>query len=411
MGNRKLYLKISVIIGITLAVILSMAAILVHERYRMRRIEGEAARIQEVRLGIGALATLGESVIGWTEADYLHYRARRLLTDSLLQALKPHCRDFVRPSQIDTLRLLLENKEAHLLRIMEAFELQNRADSLLANQLPEVAERATRVRTVKRKKDNFWGKLGAKETVRVLPSAKELHAFSDSLIAMQQAQTAEMDAYADSLRMLGRRLNTQLDRLVGDLDTQAQEALAQKERKAAEAERLSFRLIAGVAGVTIVLLAFSHLVIIRDLRRRERGRKRLEDALEQNRTLSDVRKKIIVTLSHDIRGPLNAISGSAELAMDTRDRKRRNAYLGNILDSSRHIARLANSLLDLSRLDEAKETLNAVPFCWKGWRKNTPVRPMTRACCSSRKSTARASPSSATRIVSNRCWATCLTTP
>ena len=75
-----------------------------------------------------------------------------------------------------------------------------------------------------------------------------------------------------------------------------------------------------------------------------------------------MRKKIIITLSHDIRGPLNAISGSAELAMDTRDRKRRNAYLGNILESSRHITRLANSLLDLSRLDDAKETLNEIPF-------------------------------------------------
>jgi len=59
---------------------------------------------------------------------------------------------------------------------------------------------------------------------------------------------------------------------------------------------------------------------------------------------------------------LSAISGSAELAMDTRDRKRRNAYLGNILESSRHITRLANSLLDLSRLDDAKETLNEIPF-------------------------------------------------
>ena len=48
--------------------------------------------------------------------------------------------------------------------------------------------------------------------------------------------------------------------------------------------------------------------------------------------------------------------------MDTRDRKRRNAYLGNILESSRHITRLANSLLDLSRLDDAKETLNEIPF-------------------------------------------------
>ena len=76
----------------------------------------------------------------------------------------------------------------------------------------------------------------------------------------------------------------------------------------------------------------------------------------------EIRKRIIVTLSHDIRGPLNAISGSAELAMNTRDRKRRNAYLENILDASRHIMRLANSLLDLSRLNESKETLNEVPF-------------------------------------------------
>ena len=124
----------------------------------------------------------------------------------------------------------------------------------------------------------------------------------------------------------------------------------------------SFRLIAGLVVAAIALLVASHLIIIRDLHRRERDRKSLEEALSQNRNLSDMRKKIIVTLSHDIRGPLNAISGSAELALDTRDRKRRNAYLGNIIDSSRHIARLANSLLDLSRLNEAKETLNNVPF-------------------------------------------------
>lgn len=118
----------------------------------------------------------------------------------------------------------------------------------------------------------------------------------------------------------------------------------------------------GVIGMAIILLIISHLIIMRDLNRRERDKAELEDTAAQNRTLSDMRKKIIITLSHDIRGPLNAISGSAELAMDTRDRKRRNAYLGNILESSRHITRLANSLLDLSRLDDAKETLNEIPF-------------------------------------------------
>ena len=42
-------------------------------------------------------------------------------------------------------------------------------------------------------------------------------------------------------------------------------------------------------------------------------------------------------------------------------------YLNNILNSSRHITRLANSLLDLSRLDEAKESLNNVPFSLKAF--------------------------------------------
>ena len=167
-----------------------MAAILVHERERIREIEAESAEIRQVRRDINAayrhitrLATLGESVIGWEEADSTRYRALRLRTDSLLQALKPHCRDYVRPAQIDTLRTLLAEKEAHLLHLTEILARQDEADSLLVNHLPEVARRATRIRTVKQKKSGLAGALGGKETVQVLPSAKELHQFSDSLHA------------------------------------------------------------------------------------------------------------------------------------------------------------------------------------------------------------------------------------
>ena len=354
---------------VLVAVICSMAAILVHERGRMREIEAETGEIQEIRRDITVaqrniitLATLGEGVIGWEEADYRHYRIRRLRTDSLLQAMKPRCRDFVRPVQIDTLRALLVEKEAHLLHLMETFARQDKADSLLVNHLPEVAKRATRVRTVTQKKKGIAGAFGGKKTVQILPSAKELHQFSDSLIAMQQERTAEMEAYTDSLRTLGRRLNAELNRLITELDGQAQEAFVQKERKIAEAQALSVRLFSATISAAIVLLVISHFVIVRDLRRRDRDRRNLEEAVTQNRNLSDIRKKVIMTLSHDIRGPLNAISGSAELALNTRDRKRRNVYLTDIIGSARHITRLANSLLDLSRLNEAKEILNPVPF-------------------------------------------------
>ena len=75
-----------------------------------------------------------------------------------------------------------------------------------------------------------------------------------------------------------------------------------------------------------------------------------------------MRKNIILTISHDIRAPLNVISGSAELAVDTREKKRRNTHLNNIRIVCRHIVHLLNNLLDVYRLNEAKETRNDVPF-------------------------------------------------
>ena len=117
------------------------------------------ANINLVRRGINTahrritgLATLGEGVVNWNKADYLYYRNRRLQADSILNSLKRHCREYVRPEQIDTLRALLAEKETHLLHIMEMFERQTEADSVLVNQLPEVARRATHIRTIEQKK-------------------------------------------------------------------------------------------------------------------------------------------------------------------------------------------------------------------------------------------------------------------
>ena len=85
---------------VLVAVICSMAAILVHERGRMREIEAETGEIQEIRRditvaqrSITTLATLGEGVIGWEEADCRHYCTRRLRTDSLLQELRKQGRN------------------------------------------------------------------------------------------------------------------------------------------------------------------------------------------------------------------------------------------------------------------------------------------------------------------------------
>ena len=363
MENKKLHLKISALILTTVAVIASMAAILVHERKRIREIEAESAEIRQVRCDINAahrhitrLATLGESVIGWEGADSIRYRILRQHTDSLLQALKPYCRDYVRPVQIDTLRTLLAEKEAHLLHLTEILARQDEADSLF-------------VRTIEQKKKGIAGAFGGKKTVQVLPSAKELHQFSDSLIALQQRQTAEMDAYADSLRNRNRTLNIQLNRLIGNLDTQVQTAFGHRERKIAEAQAFSVRLFTITISTAIVLLFLSYLAIHREMKRNDHERKRrekligeLQESNEANRKLIKLRRNLIQNVTHELRTPLTAISGNAELLLNDTEADSRMHHAQTIHDAAGRMAGMINSLLVYFRLDSGKETPSVKPF-------------------------------------------------
>ena len=371
-----MHLKISALVFTMVAVIASMAAILVHERQRIREIEVESAEIRQVHRDINTahrhttrLAPPGASVIGWKEADSTRYCALRLRTDSLLQALKPHCRDYVRPAQIDTLRTLLAEKEAHLLHLTEILARQDEADSLLVNHLPEVARRATRIRTVKQKKSGLAGLLGGKKTIQLLPSAKELYQFSDSLIALQQRQTAEMDAYADSLRNRNRTLNRELNRLVSDLDTQAQTAFGHRERKIAEAQALSVRLFTITISAAIVLLFLSYLAIHREMKHKDHERKRrekliakLQESNNTNEKLIKFRRNLIQNVTHELRTPLAAISGNAELLLNDTETVSRMRHAQTIHDAAGRMAGMINNLLVYFRLDSGKETPSVKPF-------------------------------------------------
>ena len=353
-----------------------MTAILVYERQRIREIEAESAEIRQlhrdiytVHRRITRLALLGEGVIGWDDADRLHYHAQRLRADSLLRTLKPRCTAYVHTARIDTLRSLLADKEDHLLHIMEAVERQGDADSLLVSQLPKVARRATRVRTVKRKKSGLAGLFGSKKTVQVLPSASELHDFSDRLTALQRRQTAEMESYADSLRNRNRALNSELDRLIRTLDTQAQTAFGHRERKIAEAQEVSVRLFTATISAAIVLLFLSYLAIRREMRRNDSERKKRESLVEElqksndaNERLIKLRRNLIQNVTHELRTPLAAISGNAELLLNDAEADSRMRHAQTIQDAAGRMAGMINNLLMYFRLESGKEMPNVKPF-------------------------------------------------
>lgn len=371
MKQPKISLHVKLLFGyiISVAIIGIMVAILLYEQSRIKEIAANSVEINDIRQNVTAahreiteLATLGESVIGWDEEDCRAYHAQRLRLDSLLLTLRRECVRFVRPEQVDTLRMLLATKETHLLRIMQSVRQREEMDSLIAHRLLTAVASAAKPRIEVRRKKGIAGFFGKKDTIRVYPPSQNLHALNSQITTLKDTPEFNFDAPVDSLRRQNRQLNRELSALISLLDGQAQMAFDFREERISDMRQTSFRILSCVLGVAILLLALSYIIIQRDIRRREAGERKLKEIIDQNRDLLDMRKKIILTISHDIRAPLSIINGSAELAMETRDRKRRNGHLANIGELCKHILHLLNNLLDVYRLNEAKETRNDTPF-------------------------------------------------
>ena len=89
-----------------------------------------------------------------------------------------------------------------------------------------------------------------------------------------------------------------------------------------------------------------------------RKRKLLEDALEQARHAADAKSTFLSNMSHDIRTPMNAIIGFANIASNHLDDP---VKVGDCLDkivvSSNHLLQLINNVLDMSRIESGRLVL------------------------------------------------------
>lgn len=117
-----------------------------------------------------------------------------------------------------------------------------------------------------------------------------------------------------------------------------------------------------IIAFAIILLLISFLIIRSDLRKEERIKSRLNQVISENKELLEMRKRIILTVSHDIRGPLGNIHNCADLASQTREKKKRESYLEDIRHSCHHILHLVNDLMDAYRINEVGDLRNDLPF-------------------------------------------------
>jgi PAS domain S-box-containing protein len=90
---------------------------------------------------------------------------------------------------------------------------------------------------------------------------------------------------------------------------------------------------------------------------------KLSAALEAAEAASHAKSAFLANTSHEIRTPLNGLLGLARLAMHTGlDAERRQQYLSQIFESAQSLSAVMTDVLDLSKIEAGKITLESVPF-------------------------------------------------
>ncbi|MCL2183866.1 MAG: transporter substrate-binding domain-containing protein [Chitinispirillia bacterium] len=88
----------------------------------------------------------------------------------------------------------------------------------------------------------------------------------------------------------------------------------------------------------------------------------LEAALEAAKTASRAKSAFLANMSHEIRTPMNSVIGFSELSLDYEMSDKPREYIGKILENSRWLLQIINDILDVSKIEAGKMTLESIPF-------------------------------------------------
>ena len=112
---------------------------------------------------------------------------------------------------------------------------------------------------------------------------------------------------------------------------------------------------------SIPISAFLTIRSIQDLISKEQeNRKKLEEALAMAESANKAKSVFLNNMSHDIRTPMNAILGFADLAQKENNPYKIEEYLAKITKSGKDLLGLINDILDMSSIESGKVKFNHV---------------------------------------------------
>lgn len=383
-----MWLRVKIFTGylVLIALLAFTVFLLRSEQQKRSRLQTDEAELlharnlaEQVYAGLLELATRAETVSVWDEEDLAGYRNKRTEVCRTLQELGPYIRPSLGQARIDSLCLLLEQKEQLLDSVTQTFDHLQRVGEIVSRKIPAivshvrqtVAPPAASADTVRKPAPaSLWSRLfKRKEKKSAYLEQREktekrsgekrqgasatgmLRSLSREVTDIQKAEEERLLLQMDLLYENNTRLNGRLRGIVQELESETAFRIEERYRRFVVESDRSFHTVS-VLAISISLLAIVlYFIIHRDLKRKYRYQKELEISDETNRQLLQSKKDMMLAIAHDLRSPLATISGSADLLPGEKDGRRKAKYVENIRHTSEYMLSLVNTLMDFYLLD------------------------------------------------------------
>ncbi|MCF2580441.1 ATP-binding response regulator [Bacteroides caecigallinarum] len=338
---------------------------------------------------------------GSSDEIWLYTKAMKKVHLSL-DTLRSQLTDTIQQARIDTVNMLLRDKERNMLAVLEALSTtptdiiyRKQLDSLLHEHDSLINESHVRRRVVthhntytihhepkgffRRLADVFApGKADSTEVSNVVEEvftdtidqvfspidtiASMLSGIQDKVFQTRQDELRTLSYRINRLKIAGSHLSQRVNQLLESIEEDEQAALAARMYHEQSIRRDAAIAMAAISVVAIILVLVFFTIIWRDLTRSNHYRNELEKARDYAEDLLRAREKLMLTITHDIKAPAGSIIGYTDLLERLINDKRQKFYLDSMKNSAQHLLALVTSLLDYHRLEAGKMDLNPVAF-------------------------------------------------